>query len=86
MEGIRNELIVSSVAYKPSAGILASDYGHEGTVEVGIKGDIRCSVRARQGEFGDEGDMREHLGVGRRVGRGLHLRILAFLAYQPDNK
>ena len=72
---------MSSASYEPSAGILAPDYGHKGAVEVGVEGDIRGSVRARQGEFGDEGDVGEHLGVGRRVGRGLHLRVLAFFTY-----
>ena len=65
---------------KPSAGILAPDHRLKFAVEVSVQRDIRCSVRARQGELCDEGDVREHLRVGRRVGRGLHLRILALLS------
>ena len=72
--------------YEPSAGVLALDNGHEGAVEVGVEGDVRGSVRARQREFSDEGDVREYLGVGRRVGRGLNLGVLAFLAYKPQQR
>ena len=68
--------------HEPSAGVLAPNHGHKGAVEVGIESDIGGSIRARKGELGDEGEVRENLSVGGRVGRCLHLRVLAFLAFK----
>ena len=64
-------------SYLILGSVLGPDNWKEGSVDVGVEEDIGGTVGAGQAELGDEGDVRQDLGISRGVRSGLHLRVLA---------
>ena len=64
-------------SYLILGSVLGPDNWEKGSVDVGVEEDIGGTVGAGQAELGDEGDVRQDLGISRGVRSGLHLRVLA---------